>query len=246
MIYMQCHWEPLGRNLRVLVGPGFGFNTDTLLLADFALPRRGDVCADLGCGCGVIPLLWCYRARPEKVLALDVQEGALELMESSVRENGLEERIAPLSGDIRDFKSLLPHQGLDLIASNPPYFPPGSGAVSRDPRRELARHSTSFLLPDLSRAALHALRHGGRLCLCLPAVRMAEAVSLFSGEGLEPKRLRLVQQRPGKEPYLFLMECRKGGRPGLEVLETLFINDASGGFSPEMRRIYGDYLTANP
>lgn len=246
MIQMQPHWEPLGRELRVLVSDGFNFNTDTLLLADFSLPRPGEACADLGCGCGVIPLLWCYRARLGKVLALDVQPGALELMGESVRENGSGERIFPTLGDIRDFKSILPHQGLDLIASNPPYFPPGSGAVSQDPRQELARHSQSFLLPDLARAALYALRHGGRLCLCLPAVRLAEAVTLFSSEGLEPKRLRLVQHRPGKGPYLFLMECRKGGKPGLEVMETLTINDVSGELSPEMRRIYGDYLTPDP
>lgn len=242
---MGPHWEPLGQELRVLVSQSHGFNTDTLLLADFSMPKPGARCADLGSGCGVIPLLWCYRARPKGVLALEVQEDALELAKSSIRENGMDERITTLLGDIRDYKTLLPHQSLDLIASNPPYFAPGTGAASQDPQRSCARHSPSFLLSDLAMAAAYSLRHGGRLCLCLPSARLAEAVSLFHAHGLEPKRLRLIQQRPGKEPYLFLMECRKGGRPGLTVQENLLLTDQSGGYSQEMQRIYGDYLTNN-
>ena len=184
---MDAHWEPLGRQLKVLAAKGCGFSTDTLLLADFSMPKRNSACADLGSGCGVIPLLWGSRAKPKSILALDVQGEALELMRASVKENGMEGLITPVQGDIRDYRRVLPHQALDLAASNPPYFPPGSGAVSRDPQR--------------------------------------------------------VQQRPGREPYLLLLECRKGGGPGLSVQENLFITDSSGGYSQEMRRIYGDYLT---
>lgn len=239
---MEPHWEPLGGGLRVLIGGGHGFNTDTLLLADFSQPKPGARCADLGSGCCVIPLLWCHRARPGPVLALEVQEEALELARASIAANGMEGRITPIHGDIRDYKSLLPHQSLDMTASNPPYFAPGTGAVSRDSQRSRARHSPTFQLADLADAAFYSLRHGGRLCLCLPASRLAEAVSLFHSRGLEPKRLRLVQQRPGREPYLFLLECRKGGGSGLAVEETLMLADGSGGYSPEMQRIYGDYL----
>ena len=53
------HWEPLGSRLRVLVSPSHGFTTDTLLLAHFSLPRPGERCAELGCGCGAISLGVC-------------------------------------------------------------------------------------------------------------------------------------------------------------------------------------------
>lgn len=239
---METHWEPLGKDLRVLVGSGHSFNTDTLLLADFALPRPGEFCADLGCGCGTIGLLWCRRSAPERVLAVELQKEALALAEASVRENGLEDKMVLLAGDLREYKGILPHQGLDLAACNPPYFSPGTGAVSRDPQRYTARHGESLSLEQLAEAAGYALRFGGRLCVCLPAVRLSEAVVVFHRHGLEPKRLRLVQQRPGKEPYLFLLECRRGGKTGLRVEETLCITGADGKYSPEMRRIYGDYL----
>lgn len=240
---MEDHWEPLGEGLRVLVSPSHGFNTDTLLLADFSLPKPRSRCADLGSGCGVIPLLWCRRARPESVLALEVQEDAAELAKTSAAANGMEDRIYTILGDVRDYKALLPHQSLDLIASNPPYFAPGTGAVSRNPERGLARHSPTFQLSDLAEAAFYSLRHGGRLCICLPTVRLAEAVSLFHARSLEPKRLRLVQQRLDKAPYLFLLECRKGGKPGLEMQPALLLEHPAGAPSPELLGIYGDYRT---
>ena len=60
-------------------------------------------------------------------------------------------------------------------------------------------------------------------------------------EGLEPKRLRFVQQRQDKAPFLFLLEAARGGNPGMQVLPTLFVEDSAGGLSPEMLEIYGSY-----
>ena len=60
--------------------------------------------------------------------------------------------------------------------------------------------------------------------------------------GIEPKRLRLVQQRRDKAPKLFLAEGKRGGNPGgLVTLPTLFIEGDNSGLSEEMINIYGDY-----
>ena len=66
-----------------------------------------------------------------------------------------------------------------------------------------------------------------------------ESMRKFS---IEPKRLRLVQQRLKKEPKLFLLEGRyKGNRGFMQVLPTLFIENEQGDFSDEMKQIYGLY-----
>lgn len=238
---MVPHWEPLGPGCKVLVSPSHRFNTDTLLLAHFARPRPGEPCADLGCGCGTIALLWCHRAAPGPVVAIEIQPEAVDLATRSVRENGLEGAIRVMQGDIRAYKSLLPHQGLGLIACNPPYFVPGTGRASADPQRAAARHGDQLPLEALAQAARFSLKYGGRLCVCLPAWRLAEAVVVFHQHGLEPKRLRLVQAKPGKAPYLLLMECKSGGKPGLDVEPPLLIHEEGGDFSPEMTEIYGGY-----
>lgn len=232
------HWEPLGGEYRVLVTAEHGFTTDTLLLAHFSLPRHGEACADFGTGCGAIPLRWKLRGSPGKILAVELQEEAAALARQTVAENGLSGEIEIVQGDLRDYKPLLPHQGLQLAACNPPYFPMGRGAPG-DGARRTARHSETLTLQELAQAARYTLGWGGRLCVCLPTERLTDALETFRQNELEPKRLRLVQSTPEKAPYLFLLECRRGGRPGLEAEPTLILTDGEGKFTQEMQTIYG-------
>ena len=238
----QASWEPLAPGCQVLVTREHGFSTDTLLLAAFSQPRRGERCADLGTGCGTIPLLWRARGEPGPILAVELQPQAAEQARRSVERSGYEQRIQVVEGDVRDYKALLPCQGLDRVACNPPYTLPGAGAASPDPQRRAARQGDCFSLEDLAQAARYSLKHRGRLCLCLPVRRLAEALALFSRWDLEPKLLRLVQQRRDKAPYLFLLECRRGGRPGgLEAAPTLLLEEDGGGPTRELLEVYGSY-----
>lgn len=232
------HWEPLGGSCRVLVTPEHGFTTDTLLLAHFSLPQKGERCGDFGTGCGVIPLRWKLRGNPGKILAVELQEEAAALARQSVLENGFSEAIQVIEGDLRDYKAFLPHQGLELIACNPPYYPIGHGALGNG-ARSTARHSETLTLSDAAHAARYALGWGGRLCVCLPTERLTDALETFRQNELEPKRLRLVQSAPEKAPYLFLLELRRGGKPGLSAEPTLILTDARGSFTKEMQEIYG-------
>lgn len=238
----QASWEPLAPGCQVLVTREHGFSTDTLLLAAFSQPRRGERCADLGTGCGTIPLLWRARGEPGPILAVELQPQAAEQARRSVERSGYEQRIQVVEGDVRDYKALLPCQGLDRVACNPPYTLPGAGAASPDPQRRAARQGDCFSLEDLAQAARYSLKHRGRLCLCLPVRRLAEALALFPRWDLEPKLLRLVQQRRDKAPYLFLLECRRGGRPGgLEAAPTLLLEEDTGGPTRELLEVYGSY-----
>ena len=229
--------EPLGSEHHIFITERHRFTTDTMLLAHFAAPKAHDVCADIGSGSGLIPLLWAIRNKPASVLALEIEQDAVFLIERSVRENGLKQIVTPLCGDARNFKQLLPHQGFDLLSCNPPYYPQGSGAAGEGVRGT-ARHDGTLTLSDLAALALYALKDGGRLCVCLPVARMAEAMSLFRQAGLEPKRLRTVQSAPGKPPYLFLLECRKAGKTGLSVETPLVLTDEAGTMTEEMQEIY--------
>lgn len=238
----QASWEPLAPGCQVLVTREHGFSTDTLLLAAFSQPRRGERCADLGTGCGTIPLLWRARGDPGPILAVELQPQAAEQARRSVERSGYTGHIQVVEGDVRDYKALLPCQGLDRVACNPPYTLPGAGAASPDPQRRAARQGDCFSLEDLAQAARYSLKHRGRLCLCLPVRRLAEALALFSRRDLEPKLLRLVQQRRDKAPYLFLLECRRGGRPGgLEAAPTLLLEEDTGGPTRELLELYGSY-----
>ena len=82
------------------------------------------------------------------------------------------------------------------------------------------------------------LRYGGSFCLVFRAERMPELFACLKGCGMEPKRLRLVQNTAQAAPKLLLLEAKKGGRPGLAVLPPLLLRDPDGGESAELSRIY--------
>ena len=128
----NTHWEPLCGGARVLVSPEHGFGTDAVLLAHFAAPRPGERWADLGTGCGVIPLLWRVRTQAGSITGVELQEKAAQQAERSVAENGFSQSVSILRGDARRLSDLFPAGSLDGIACNPPYTPPGAGIPCGD------------------------------------------------------------------------------------------------------------------
>lgn len=236
---MEAHWEPLSGGSRILVSKDHAFGTDAVLLADFSMPRRGERCADFGTGCGVIPLLWRVRSQGASFVGVELQPEAASLARQSVEANGFSGEITIVEGDLR--QRLFPAGSLDRIACNPPYTALGAGIPCGGQARRTARQGDTLSLEDLARGARRALRFGGRLCLCLRPQRLGEAVGLFQRFQLEPKRLRLCQQRPGKAPFLLLLECRRGGRPGMDVGPVLLLEGEDGRPTGELEAIYGDY-----
>lgn len=237
-------WEPLSPTIRVIVSPRHRFNTDTILLAWFSAPRHKDICCDFGTGCGAIPLLWEARYQPRHTYAVELQADAVSMASRSVADNGLADRITVLHRDIRTLandKTPPFCEGLDLIACNPPYMELGTGLVNPDEGKAIARHECQCTIDDICRSAARALRYGGKFCLCQRPQRLSVILAAMAKTGLEPKRLRLVQQRPDKAPSLFLIEGKKGGSPGMVVEPVLFIEGPDGDFSPEMQKIYGTY-----
>lgn len=236
---MESRWETLGPDLRLCVSREHTFGTDALLLSDFAAPRAKEIVCDLGSGCGIIPALWFRQPEqgPEKVWALELQPEAVALMERSLKEGGLPpERFIPVQGDLR---ALPLQKGIcDLVTCNPPYYPTGSGAVSTMAASRTARHEMACTLEEVCKAAADLLHQGGRFCLCHRPERLAEVFRAMQARGLEPKRLRFVQQKPEKPPRLFLLEGRLGGKASLRVEASLYLEEA-GKPSPEMARIYG-------
>lgn len=238
--------QQLSDRITVCTSPSHRFGTDAFLLADFARPRRGELACDLGTGCGIIPLIWAMRAEPVPagVWGVELQPEAAALFRESVRRSQLPFPIFPVEADLRQWAEPgqeLPEQPpagkLHLVSCNPPYFAEHTGGISRGQAQRAARHEGSCTLPQVCRAAARLLRYGGRLAICLRPQRLAEAMASFSEAGFAPKRLRFVAKEADTPPWLFLLEGKKGGRPGLQVLPQLNLYRA-GEPAPELEALY--------
>ena len=67
--------------------------------------------------------------------------------------------------------------------------------------------------------------------------RLAEICANTSAVGLEPKRLCLVRHKEGSPVTLILLQCRKGGKPGL-LWEELTLHTATGEPTDDYRKLY--------
>lgn len=238
--------EPLGGNVQVIVSIEHRFTTDTVLLAHFAAPKKNETAAELGSGCGVIPLLWNKSGTPKHTDAVELQGDAADMLRRSVLLNGFEKSITVHQLDLRCLKGTLPFGVYDLVACNPPYKEMGSGLQNPQEAHKLARHECMCTIEDVAVAAANLLRFGGRFCMCQRPERLCDIMNTLRKASLEPKRLRMVQQRPEKTPKLVLIEAKRGARPGgLLVEPTLMVENEAGGFSQEMLRIYGDYKSGH-
>ena len=219
---------------------GFRFGTDAVLLADFAMAKRGERVCDMGTGTGVLPLLIAARAEDTQFDTFEVQADVADMAARSVRLNGLESRIRVHHADCREAARVIGHEVCSLVVTNPPYTRQGAGLVSPERSRALSRSDSDCPIGEWMAACARVLQNGGRLCCVFPAPRFLQLCDAMRASRVEPKRVRFVAARAYAAPKLVLVEGLKGGRPGLHVLPLLATRDERGELTDEMRRIYGE------
>ncbi len=231
--------EPLGK-FQIYVSDEHTFGTDAVLLADFAGKKLSKNACDLGTGCGIIPLLLLKNGSVEKISGVEIQTPAAEIASKNVELNGLNGAFTVINADLKEIKSALPNAEFDLVTCNPPYKADGAGSQNLSEAERIARHEVKCVFGDIVKAAKHLLKFGGRLCVCHRPERLTDIFTEMRANSIEPKVLREVIQREGKEPWLVLVEGKVGGKNGLTVLPPLYV-EKDGILSDEMLEIYGDY-----
>lgn len=216
----------------------FRLSTDSVLLADFTRlsgVRRG---IDLGCASGALALLLLAKSERLHMTGVELIPEAAELARENMEKNGFDRRAEIITGDLRRYREYFRPGAFDLVVSNPPYFPVGSGALSPDAGRAAARGEANCSMEELCATAAYLCRTGGSVCLVHKPERLSELFCSLSAHGIEPKRLRLVCHQAACAPNLVLVEGRRGGRPGLRIEPVLVLREEDGTESAETKRIY--------
>ncbi len=234
--------EPLGKGCFVYVTDHHTFGTDAVLLSDFAKAKRKDKMVDLGTGCGIIPLLMLRDGNLLSAAGVDISDEATVIATKTVTDQNIG-NFKIINSNLTDLKGKLEFGCHTLVTCNPPYKAPNGGLKNPDRVLEVARHETECTLEDIVSVGARLLQTGGRLCMCHRPERLSELMALMTKYKAEPKRLRLVCQRMGEEPWLVLVEGRRSGNIGLRIEPTLYIEE-KGELSQEMIEIYGSYKEA--
>ena len=217
---------------------GFRFGTDAVLLADFAAPKPFERVADLGAGGGILSILMADAEPTATIDAVEWQEDMCLMARRSVKGNGLTERVHVHHLDVRHAPRVLGYSGHSMVICNPPYNPRGTAPSSPDPAHSLARHEGESSVEDFVECAAKLLKNGGRAAFIYPAPRLFDLMCAMRANRLEPKRVRLILDKPGATPKLALLGAVKGAGSWLDWLPPLILRDEEGTPSVEYRRIY--------
>jgi tRNA1Val (adenine37-N6)-methyltransferase len=216
---------------------GFRSSLDPVLLAGFLAPPYGRF-LDLGCGTGALSFLLLARDPAARGVGIEVQERLAHLAVRAIEENQVGGRFELALADVR--RGGL-GDGFDLVATNPPFQPAGSGALPPDDERAIAHHEVKLTLAEWLDQAARAVRPDGRIASVFPAGRLGELLAGLHARGFSATRLRPVYPRPGQPATRVLCEARRHGeRPRPASFEPpLLVHDVDG-YSAEVRAFLGE------
>lgn len=232
----------LAEDLRIIQSPSvFSFSLDAVLLARFAyVPLKRGAIVDLCTGNGAIPLFLSARTEMP-IIGVELQERLANMAKRSIDYNGLSHRIDIIQGDVKEIPAQLGIEKFDVVTCNPPYFPAHEMSDKNiSEHMAIARHELHLTLDESIAAASKLLKQGGKAAFVHRAGRLIDIITAMRANRLEPKRVRLVYPKAGKEANTLLIEGIKDGKPDLKILPPLIVYGDDGEYTEEVRALlYG-------
>ncbi len=219
---------------------GYRFSLDAVLLAHFVFLKAKGKAIDLGTGSGIIPLILATRFPHVAWTGLEIQASLAELANRSIELNCLQNHINIVHGDARKIKNFFLAHSFDAVTFNPPYRKINSGRINPDKEKAIARHEIKGSLKDFLQAAKYLLKPSGKIFTIYPAKRLAQLVSLFRANIIEPKRMKFVFSAVNSDAEFVLVEGRAGAREELKIEPSLVIYDEDRRYTDHMNSVFTD------
>ena len=207
---------------------GYRFSLDPLILCSRVRPRPGDHILDLGCGCGIMPLVLGDRYPRTRITGIEIQQALSDLATRNVSANRMHGRIRILNKDINRLTLDDIGHPADIIISNPPYKKKGTGRMNPNMEKAIARHEILVTIDQIFHSAATLLSSNGNLRLIFPADRMKDIEEATAAADLFIKSIRPVHRSKDLPPFRVLISAfkKKENRP--ETLTPLILYRKNG------------------
>lgn len=217
---------------------GHRHSTDDVLTAYYALCHgpRTDALLDLGTGIGTVGMLTLFGLGEGATLTcVEAQDVSYTLLLENVAMNGLDARVFPTHGDLREARF---DRTFELVTGSPPYFDVSAGVVPQDSQKAHARFELRGTVFDYARAARPALAptEEARFVFCFPTPQKARAFDALHEAGFSAVFHRDVVPREGLAPLFSLFACKVGQHEEVEEA-PLVVRTAEGAHTAEMRQV---------
>ncbi len=217
----------------------FCFGMDAVLLSDFAKDiKQNSKIIDLGTGTGILPILLSGKTVNTKIIGIEIQEKMAEMANRSVKLNNLENRIQIINEDIKNLNNLFEKGSFDAVVTNPPYKADNTGLKNEYEGKIIARHEIKCNLENIILASKNMLKDKGTLYMVHRPERIVDICELLRKYKIEPKIIRFIYSKAGKEANLILIKAVKNSRKFLKIEKPLIIYKDNGEYTDEVLEIY--------
>ena len=161
---------------------GYRVAMDPVLLAASVPAAPGEQVLDVGTGVGAAMLCLAWRVPDIKITGVEVQRELVHLAAENIAENGLEERVDVMVGDLQRPPPRLVPRSFDHVMANPPYFEAGRVRASGKGEKATANIEGTGGLGAWVDYCLSMARPGGTITMIHRTDRLAELLALLAGK----------------------------------------------------------------
>lgn len=227
------------QSMQIIQSPTvFSYSIDAVLLAQFAsVPLKRGKIIDLCSGNGVIPLLMSKYTEVH-ITGVEIQERLYQMADRSIHHNNKSEQIEMIHADINDMPAYFKNEKFDLVTVNPPYFKAHHpDQLNKNDHMTIARHEVLVNLKQVIQTSSQLVKSGGKVAMVHRPGRLVDIISLMRTYKLEPKRLRFVYPKEGKEANILLIEAVRDGKVDLKLLPPLYVFNQDGRHTEELHQL---------
>lgn len=218
----------------------FKFSIDSVLLPNFVtISKKKGKILDIGCGNAVIPIILSTRTN-NHIDGVEIQKDVYDLACKSVEYNKLEEQISIYNADIKKISDSLLTDTYDTITCNPPYFK--NMISNNESHKTFARHEKSLNIDDIMIIAKKLLKNNGNIAIVHRTERLIDIISAMRENNIEPKRIQFVYSKDGKPSNILLIEGTKNGKPGVKIMEPLYLHNQDHTYSEQLKKFLNNCL----
>lgn len=227
-------------HLKIIQSPNvFSFSMDAVLLAKFCyVPIQKGNIIDLCTGNGVIPLLLSERSKAH-ITGVELQERLFGMATRSAILNNLQEQLHFMHADIKHIGRTLPKGHYDLVTCNPPYFQTWTEQERNENEHlAIARHEIFCNLQDVIQICSELAKEKGKVAIVHRPERLIDIVTMMQKYRIEPKRIQFIHPKKEKEANILLVEGIKLGKPGVKILQPLFVYNDDHTYTEQFKKVY--------
>ena len=213
----------------------FRFSIDSVLLPNFVTLRKNTKkILDIGTGNAVVPLILTNLTNAT-IDGVEIQKEVYNLGVDSVKYNSLEDKIHLYNMDINEFYKHLQSDCYDTITCNPPFFKVNDQSIMNlSDYKKIARHEITLNLDDVFRIAKKLLKNNGNIAIVHRTERLVDIIETMKKYNIEPKKIQYVYSNLNSASNILLIEGVKNGKPGVKVLDPLYIYDKNGHYTTKI------------